>query len=346
VTVPDRTISLSRTAESSARPVLTAEKLSEVVEWSHGLVDSGELPHGAVLVAHRGSVVLADAYGPSRPLESHDAIRHGTSEDTLFRLYSMTKPIAAALAMVMVDEGRMKLSDPLSKHLPAFASTPATIYGGAGGTVQGEPTVKQLLQHRAGIYCPEFPQLFSWVESNLDDFSDPHTRLQRTVDTIAGEPLVHQPGSDFVYGIQYDVLGRLLEVVGGMPLDELFEVKIFEPLEMKRTTFRQDPTLISSLATVCQPSARGLIDVAEQNTRPGVSTCHPLGYFCAGEGLIATMEDFYRFAGALANGGAPPQGNPGRRFLSEESAHYMTTNQLAGDTATVRAVSSLYLLVV
>ena len=200
-------------AAASAGPagqLLTAERLASVVEWSHGLVDSGELPCGAVLVAHRGQVVLADAYGPARPLESDAVVQHGTEgNDTLYRLYSMTKPIAAALAMVLVDEGKMALSDPLSKHLPAFADTPVTIYGGARGDVKAAPTVKQLLQHRAGIYCPEFPQLFGWVENNLEDFADPHTRLQRTVDTLAGEPLVHEPGEDFVYGIQYDVLGRV-----------------------------------------------------------------------------------------------------------------------------------------
>ena len=76
------------------------------------------------------------------------------------------------------------------------------------------------------------------------------------------------------------------------------------------------------------------MDVTEQNARPGVSTAHPLGYFCAGEGLFGTMEDYYRFAAALNNGGTPPPGMPGRRFLSEESATVMTTNQLVGDTAT------------
>lgn len=347
-----RQLAASRAYAGSTRPapqrspaskLLTPEKLSKVVEWSRRLVDTGELPHGAVLIAHHGKVVLVDAYGPSHPLDSRDVIQHGTPEDTLFRLYSMTKPIAAALAMALVDDGKMELSDPLSKYLPAFAETPSPVSGdssggldGSGSSVHAAPTVKQLLQHRAGIYCSEFPQLFNWVESGLDDFSDPHQRLQRTVDTLASEPLVHEPGRDFVYGIQYDVLGRLLEVVGGMPLDQLFQAKIFEPLEMRRTTFGRDPALLSSLAAVFEPSSRGLLDVTEQNMRPGVSTCHPLGYFCAGEGLIATMEDFYRFAAALANGGAPPHGNPGRRFLSEESAHYMTTNQLVGDTATVR----------
>lgn len=148
-----------------------------------------------------------------------------------------------------------------------------------------QPTVKQLLQHRAGIYCPEFPQLFGWVEQQLEDFADPNARLAATVDLLAREPLVHEPGADFVYGIQYDVLGRLLEVVGGMPLDQLFQEKIFGPLCMERTTFGLEPELQPAVAAVFQPGQGGLTDATEQNTRPGVATCHPLGYFCAGEGL-------------------------------------------------------------
>ena len=109
---------------------LTAERLQAVVDWSHGLVDSGELPFGAVLVAHRGQVALADAYGPARPLQEPDApLQHGTADsDTLYRTYSMTKPMAAALAMVLVDEGKMALADPLSKHLPASANLPPGLY--------------------------------------------------------------------------------------------------------------------------------------------------------------------------------------------------------------------------
>ena len=115
------------------------------------------------------------------------------------------------------------------------------------------------------------------------------------------------------------------------PLDALLQRTIFQPLAMRSTHFALPPAKAADdkLAAVFQPGPDGrLVDVSERNSRPGVATVHPLGYNCGGEGLISSCADFYRFAAALHNGGAPPAGMEGRRFLSPESARLMTANQL------------------
>ena len=141
-------------------------------------------------------------------------------------------PIVAACAMVLVDEGRLELDDPLPKFIPAFGATQQRWQGGVAKTT---PTVRHLLQHRAGIHCADFGALFYSAEAQLEDFADPHRRLALTVDMLATESLVHEPGEDWLYGLQFDVLGRVLEVAGGQPLDALLERTIFEPLGMRNT---------------------------------------------------------------------------------------------------------------
>jgi CubicO group peptidase (beta-lactamase class C family) len=322
---------------------VAAVSASEVVRWSRGLVQSGELPCAAVLVAQGGRVLVSDSFGPLRPPRPGEAAPPPIDESTLFRLYSMTKPIVAAAAMALVDEGKLALSDSLSTYLPGFGEQPQLWSGGAA---RSPPTVQHLLQHRAGIHCQDFGGLFSAAEAQLESFADPHRRLELTMDMLASEPLVHEPGTDFVYGLQFDILGRVLEVAGEQPLDALLKRLIFDPLGMRNTFFCLPAE--AQLAAIYQPTGGGggggLVDVSEQNTRPGVRTVHPLGYLCGGEGLVSSMDDFYRFAAALLNGGALPsqlcssggvESTACRRFLSAESARTMTTNQLDGGSGTM-----------
>jgi CubicO group peptidase (beta-lactamase class C family) len=168
----------------------------DLVRWSRSLVTSGELPCAAVLVAQRGKLLLCDAFGPLRQQRPGEEAPPGIDQHTLFRLYSMTKPIVAAAAMALVDEGTLSLSDPLVKFFPGMGQPRLW----SGGTAHLAPTVQHLLQHRAGVHCHDFGALFAAAEAQLASFGDPHQRLETTMDMLASEPLVHEPGEDFVCG--------------------------------------------------------------------------------------------------------------------------------------------------
>jgi len=334
---------------------LDNEALERLRAHVHERVEAGEWPHAVTIVARAGRICLLDVHpGDGEPINL---------ERSLFRIYSQTKPIIAAATLALVDRGSLALDDELPKHLPEFKDaqsrgwpTLPVFTDGPGANMRCgsvAPTVRHLLMHSAGIMPMISPQgrpidingLINEVVREPGYMeAEPSERLRRLCVSLARLPLLHDPGDDFLYAIQFDVLGRVLEAVGGMPLDELLQELILQPCGMYSTFFSVPSVRRSDLMRCYVPdmAARMRLDAAERRASnrsllADVSdqagafktwTEQGLGYYGGSEGLVSSAADFYRFASMLLNRGVCV--STGRRVLSEKAVDDMTRNQVPG----------------
>jgi CubicO group peptidase (beta-lactamase class C family) len=249
--------------------------------------------------------------------------------DTRFRVASMTKPITSVAVMMLYEQGRFHLDDPIAKYLPEFASPRIFTGVDSEGHLTSKPakqaiTIRHLLTHSAGlgyVFDPGTPLGLAYARLPM---ATPGT-LAEKVALIASMPLYFEPGTDWRYSYSHDVLGRLVEVISGMPFETFLQVKIFDPLKMASTGFYLTDADLPLVAKVYKHGPNGaLID----SDLPGVaaSTSHdrwPSG----GGGLISTAGDYLRFAQMMANGGTLE----GKRYLSPATIKLMTSNQVPAD---------------
>lgn len=282
-------------------------------------VDQGLLPGAVALVHHQGRTVLHEAVGAQRPGAGAPAM----APDTVFRIYSMTKPIASLAALMLMEEGRLLLSHPVSHYLPAFAGQ--RVYDEATGTtapLQREATVHDLLRHTAGLS-------YAWEAGTVPDQyraarvgSRRHSNAE-LVAALGPLPLVHQPGSRWEYSRATDVLGAVLEVVEGESLGTLLKRRILEPLGMHDTGFSVLPHRLTDLA---EPFARDPQTGAEVAL---IDVSAPPAFESAGGGLVSTASDYARFL-QLMLGQGTVQGPDGHtiRLASRATVGFMTADHL------------------
>jgi CubicO group peptidase (beta-lactamase class C family) len=279
------------------------------------LVDDGKLAGVTTLVARHGKVVYADAYGVQDL-----ATKKPAASDTIFRIQSMTKPIVGVAMMMLWEQGRWTLDDPVAKHIPEFAGLKVATPN--GDVAQIKPmTMRQLMSHTAGFDVNE-----AYAMARLRD-SD----LQAMIKKLARLPLAVQPGSDWRYGPSVDIQGYIVEKLSGQSLDEFLRTKIFEPLGMKDTGFWVDA---SKVARVTSLFTYGPDKHLLRATPPPGIVVHPSDFgdpsskpaFLSGNGgLLSTTDDYFRFAQMMLNGG---EAN-GKRFLKASTVELMRTNVLA-----------------
>ena len=303
-------------------------------------VDQGLLPGAVALVHHRGHTVLHEAVGLLKPLASGaatDTPTNATTDtatgaaptpmatDALFRIYSMTKPIASLVAMMLMEEGRLLLSHPISHYLPAFAGQ--QVQGGTTGPAPREATVHDLLRHTAGLsYAWDAgPVPSAYLAARIGSRRHSNAQLAAALGPL---PLVHAPGTCWEYSRATDVLGAVLEVIEGVPLGTLLQRRVFGPLGMHDTGFSvpapQQHRVAEPFARDPQSGAAvALIDVFE-----------PPVFESAGGGLVSTAADYARFLqlmlgrGTTAmDAGASPQGAP-LRLLGGAAVDFMTADHL------------------
>lgn len=281
-------------------------------------VAKGLFPGAVALVYYRGQTVLHEAVGSLRP----EAGAPPMAIDSLFRIYSMTKPIASLAALMLMEEGRLMLSLPVSHYLPEFADQ--RVYHEATGTLAPaapEATVYDLLRHTAGLS-------YAWEPGTVPDQyrtarvgSRRHTNAELAA-ALGPLPLVHQPGSCWEYSRATDVLGAVLEAVEGDTLGAILQRRVLDPLDMHETGFHVPA---AQLHRVAQPFAKdpqtgaavALIDPAE-----------PPAFESAGGGLVSTATDYARFLQLmLGRGTAPGNGGP-VRLVSRATVDFMTTDHL------------------
>ena len=270
------------------------------------LVDEQQLAGVTTLVARHGKVVHFDAYG-LQDLESKKPV----TKDTIFRIASMTKPIAGVAMMMLWEEGKWTLDDPVARHIPEFAGL--KVATASGEVPQVKPmTMRQLMSHTAG-----FDVSGGYTKHNISDRTQP---LQAMIDKLAKLPLATQPGSDWRYGPSVDIQGYVVEKLSGQALDVFLSKRIFEPLGMKDTGFWVDPAKKDRITNIHTYGADKRIITAATQGNP---TRKPV-FLSGSGGLLSTTNDYFKFAQMLLNGG---EAN-GKRFLKKSTVELMRTNVL------------------
>ena len=306
---------------------LSAEKLARLDGLFAKAVADRQIAGSVVLIARKGKVAHLKAAGFA-DLEA----KRPMTPDAIFRLASMTKPVTSVAAMILVDEGKLRLDDPVSKYVPEFKGQKVLIPGKDGAAdklvdAEREVTVRDLLTHTSGLVYV-FPGVPSPLAKRYEEakinfgFAPTTERIGDTVKRLAALPLAHQPGAAFTYGMSTDVLGRVVEVASGKDLDEFFRERIFEPLGMTDTGFHVPPEKAGRVAALYKLGADG--KVVRQDKGAAWSYDGSRTYFSGGAGLLGTASDYARLLLMLQGGGRLG----GSRLLKSETVKQMTTNQI------------------
>jgi CubicO group peptidase (beta-lactamase class C family) len=309
----------------------STNRLERLRSWATSYIDSARLPCSIIAIMRHGKLVFVDIQGFS-DVENQTPVH----DNTLFRIYSMTKPITSVAAMMLYEEGRFQLDDPVWKYIPAFKNMTVCLDPNARH-LETEPaaspiTIRQLLTHTAGfIYSFKAPssalgKLYSENDLDLNPQGSP---LAQWVETLARVPLASHPGSRWEYGVSTDVLGHLIEIISGQPLDVFFRQRILEPLEMGDTGFEVDDQDIDRLANLYKYKVGDRMALSETAGKSRFRA--PVSRFQGGGGLISTLSDYLRFQQMLLNKGCLGD----VRILGRKTVEYMTANHLPGDLASM-----------
>jgi len=308
---------------------LCSRRLARIEPWMRGYVDSGRLPNAMTVVTRQCEVVYASCYGAA-DVESATPI----TQDSIYRIYSMTKPITSVAVMMLYEEGHFQLDDPVSRYLPELDHLrvfSARDCNGVRTTPVLEPiTIKHLLTHTAGFTYSfgEPAPVAQLYRSERLDFGPRAGSLAEVVARLAEVPLVHQPGERWHYGVATDVLGYLVECVSGQRFDEFLRSRILQPLAMFDTSFEladDNVHRMTSLYTTDDVTGglRKVDDARDSRYHAGVTT------FSGGGGLLSTAYDYHRFTQMLLNQGVLDD----VRLLGRKTVQFMTCNHLPGDLA-------------
>jgi CubicO group peptidase (beta-lactamase class C family) len=302
---------------------MSAQRLDRLSQTMQRIVDNGELAGMVVLVARNGKLVYQKSFGMQDKAKGVPM-----AADSIFRIYSMTKPVVSVAAMMLIEEGRLSLDEPISKYLPEFKDMKVGVesFDAATGAptfytvpAKRQITVQDLLRHTSGLtygsnaktqvqklYAQAGTTSSKWV---LDAFCKELAKL----------PLQYEPGTVWEYSHSVDVLGRVVEVVAGETLDRFLDQRIFRPLKMVDTGFSVPPEKQSRIA---QPQ----VDPQTGKVAELLDLSQPATFFAGGQGLVSTASDYLRFAQMLANGGELD----GVRILGSRMIAFMASDHVIG----------------
>ena len=305
----------------------STERLERLHKRMHEFVAEGKHAGIVVLIARNGKIVESRPYGLR---DREQKLR--MEEDTIFRIYSMSKLITSVAALILHEEGRLKLDDPISKYLPAF-DKPKVLRGGTAKApvlvaAKTPITVKQLLTHTSGY-------IYGFGKDPIDTIYNDSKMLQAPTMAVFLErasklPLVQQPGQSFRYGISTDLLGAVIEKVSGQTLDAFIESRITGPLGMKETSFTVPAEKRARVAKVYTTGKDGQLEEPKPPVPGNIPYPDEQGrlFPSGGGGMFSTIGDYARFGQMLLNGGALD----GVRILGRKTVELMETNHLAGLT--------------
>jgi CubicO group peptidase (beta-lactamase class C family) len=307
-----------------------AGRLDRIDEHFARYVDDGRLPGWLLTVSRNGRLAHVSCYG-MRDVEAGLPVE----TDTLWRIYSMTKPITSVAAMMLLEEGAFELGSPVRDFIPSFADV--RVY--AGGPDVGPVTVPaiepvriwHLLTHTAGLtygFQRVHPVDAQYRAAGFEWANPPGLDLAQCCDRWAGLPLLFQPGAEWNYSVATDVLGRVVEVASGQSLDEFLAARILGPLGMTDTAFHVPPGDKGRLAALYMPGADG--KAARFDALGKVADAQPR-FLSGGGGLISTAADYHKFTQLLLDRPGSPAGeSEGVRLLGPRTVGYMTRNHLPG----------------
>lgn len=307
---------------------VSGERLARLDAAMQAYVDARKAGGGVAYVARAGGVVHLRGYG----MADAEAGRV-MSPDTLFRLASMTKPVTSVAALMLIEEGRLALEDPVSRYLPAFSAPRVAVADGSDAELRFEPakrpiTIRDLMTQTSGIPYGFGQSGALWKAAGLSGgyYLERDEPMSALVERMAALPLDAQPGERFVYGHSTDILGVIIEQVSGMSLDAFFRERIFVPLGMKDTHFYVPAEDAHRLSAVYAADAGGIrrAEGAEPLDGQGHFVEGPRRVFSGGAGLVGTAADYGRFAQMLLNGGELD----GVRLLSPRGVALMTANHV------------------
>ncbi|MFF7853237.1 serine hydrolase [Streptomyces sp. NPDC007904] len=295
-------------------------------------VDEGRMPGFLLAVARGGRVAHLTAYG-ARDVAAGLPV----GSDTLWRIYSMTKPVTSVGALMLVEEGRLALDDPVGRYLPAFAA-PRVYESGSGDGVRTRPAagpllVRHLMTHTSGLtfgFYHAHPVDALYRAAGLESSVVPGSDLAETVDVYARLPLQFDPGTQWNYSVSSNVLGRIIEVVSGQPLDVFLAERVFRPLGMTDAGFEVTGEQAERLAELYGETADGGIEVVA-----GLPLRGRPRFLSGSGGMVASAHDMHRFMELLRRRGELD----GVRLLDAGTVGLMTRNHLPGG-ADLRAVGS------
>jgi CubicO group peptidase (beta-lactamase class C family) len=306
---------------------MSAERLERIREHFQGFVDDRKSAGFQIVISRHGRVVMHENFGLADVTKDQPV-----NDDTLFRIYSMTKPIVGAAMMILYEEGRFSLSDPIAKFIPAFADM--KVYAGEDETgnmiledPERPPTIHDLFQHTAGFTYGIFGDTAvdkMYRDSELMDYD---AKLPDLIDKIAGIPLLFQPGTQYEYSVAVDIQGYIIEVLTGMDAGAFIRKRILDPLDMDETMTWVPPAQAARFASVHTHDEDGNLIAYSDELYPDISVNNFLrkpGYFSGGAQFVSTGDDYWRFAQMLLNGGV----FNGTRILARPTVEMMTSNRL------------------
>ncbi len=297
---------------------MSTSRLGRIAPVMQKWVDANKIPGALTMIAREGKLIHFEKFGmqdvaTAKPIEF----------DTIFRIYSMTKPITSIAVMMLYEEGHFQLNSPVSEFIPAFRDM--KVYANHGDAIvdaEREMTIKHLLTHTSGlIYGGDWPHPINKRYKEANFYSGDLGNMSRALGDI---PLLHQPGGWWSYGMSTDVLGYLVEVVSGIPFAEFLETRIFEPLRMSDTAFSVPEEKADRYATLYEPAEDGGIQVLEN----APVSSGPLSFFhSGGAGLQSTAADYLRFCQMMLNEGELD----GVRLLGRKTVELITMNHISDD---------------
>jgi CubicO group peptidase (beta-lactamase class C family) len=307
-----------------------ATRLARIDQALQSYVDKNEIAGAVALVLHNGQPVYQRAVG-----WADKEARRPMTMDAIFRIASQSKAITTVAVLMLYEEGKINLGDPVSRFIPQFAHTKVATASDTGRVIspaKREITIHDLLTHTAGIsYGTDSIIAPLYAAKGLGPSAgwgwytaDKNEPVCATMERLASLPFVAQPGTQFVYGYNLDILGCVVERASGMPLDEFIRTRITQPLRMNDTFFFVPAEKRQRLVTVYMNDSAGRLERAPDNARgQGAYAEGPRRNFSGGAGLLSTAHDYARFLQMIANGGQLD----GARLLAPHTVMLMTTNQ-------------------
>jgi len=296
---------------------MSSEKLSQVKPAVQALVENEKIAGASVIVARKGKIALFETFGmmdreANKPMEP----------DTIFRFYSMTKPVTSVAAMMLYEEGKLKLDDPVSKYIPDFKSLKVYAESGKHAEQEREMSVRDLFRHTSGLTYGFFGNTPVDKMYRAGSVFDWDSSLKDMIDKLSEIPLLYQPSTKWHYSVSTDVLGYLVQKISCQSLDKFFKTRIFKPLKMKDTAFHVPAKNTERFAACYGPNLTGGLRVVDDPNKSRYLKKPSL--FSGGGGLVSTARDYMRFCQMLLNKGQLD----GKQLLRPETVEMMTTNQL------------------
>ena len=303
---------------------MSSDRLERLNGAMQGLVDDGLLAGITTMISRQGKIAHFGTFG-------HQNIEDGVemSEDTIFRIYSMTKPITGVALMILYEEGKFRLSDPVHRYIPEFEGLVVAKEDGPNGQPITEPadhpmTIRELMAHTAGLSYGIFSDTqVDGMYREAGIIVDPDQDLKGMIDALSKIPLLYQPGSRWHYSVAVDVQGYLVEVLSGQPFDEFLNERVFGPLGMNDTAFHVAADKADRFSQVYTHDEEGNL-LAQEGFGGRRSYFDPPAHLSGGGGLVSTTMDYMRFSQMLLNGGELD----GVRILAPSTVKLMHMNHL------------------